>query len=70
MADGTTPHGSLFHEELPAAESIRVLDPSGVCQYETDDIQLAFAKVARLAAPSLTSGTPRWHEKGWRIVRG
>ena len=49
------------------AARIQVVDPQGVVQFETDDMQVAFAKVAKLAAPSLASGTPRWHEKGWRI---
>lgn len=47
---------------------VRVLDPSGVCQFETDDMQVAFSKVAKLAAPSLANGTPNWHEKGWRVL--
>jgi hypothetical protein len=50
-----------------ATNTIKVLDPTGTVRYTTGDIQDAFAKAARLAAPSIQGGTPHWWEKGWRI---
>ena len=47
---------------------VLIIDPNGVVRETTDDMRLALAKVARLAAPSLASGTPRWWEAGWRIT--
>ena len=49
------------------AATVRVLDPQGVVRFETDDLSVAQAKVAKLAAPTLQGGTPHWWEKGWRI---